>query len=78
MDIVSNAFDLSPATNAELLVVGPKIVGAIIAAAGDVYTGLLARKIYGKEAGTYAVGYPLIYKQIILYLLTSFHLGSCY
>ncbi|KAF3230546.1 glycosylphosphatidylinositol anchor biosynthesis [Orbilia oligospora] len=55
VDSISKALNLSPATTAELLVVGPKIVGAITAALGDVYTGLLARKIYGKEAGTHAL-----------------------
>ncbi|RVD83495.1 uncharacterized protein DFL_007882 [Arthrobotrys flagrans] len=55
VDTISNALNLSPATTSELLVVAPKIVGAITAALGDVYTGLLARKIYGKEAGTYAL-----------------------
>ncbi|KAK6497789.1 glycosylphosphatidylinositol anchor biosynthesis [Arthrobotrys musiformis] len=55
VDVLSNTFNLSPATTAELLVVAPKIVGAITAALGDVYTGLLARKLYGKEAGTYAL-----------------------
>ncbi|KAK6510939.1 glycosylphosphatidylinositol anchor biosynthesis [Arthrobotrys conoides] len=55
VDSISNALNLSPATTAELLVVAPKVVGAITAALGDVYTGLLARKIYGKEAGTYAL-----------------------
>ncbi|KAK6334722.1 glycosylphosphatidylinositol anchor biosynthesis [Orbilia javanica] len=55
VDEISNALHLSPAATSELLVVAPKIVGAITAAAGDVYTGLLARKIYGKEAGTYAL-----------------------
>ncbi|KAK6529811.1 glycosylphosphatidylinositol anchor biosynthesis [Arthrobotrys megalospora] len=55
VDVISNTWNLSPATTAELLVVAPKIVGAVTAAAGDVYTGLLARKLYGKEAGTYAL-----------------------
>lgn len=34
---------------------GPKIVGALTAAVGDLYTGLLARRIWGEEAGGYAV-----------------------
>ncbi|KAF3929036.1 hypothetical protein ABW20_dc0102410 [Dactylellina cionopaga] len=55
VDLLSNALSLSPATNAELLVVAPKIVGAVTAAVGDVYTGLLARKIWGDEAGGYAL-----------------------
>ncbi|KAK6354352.1 glycosylphosphatidylinositol anchor biosynthesis [Orbilia blumenaviensis] len=55
VDVISNALELSPATTADLLVVGPKIMGAITAATGDIYTGLLARKIYGEEAGTHAL-----------------------
>ncbi|KAF3937601.1 hypothetical protein ABW19_dt0202430 [Dactylella cylindrospora] len=55
VDAVSEALRLSPATQAELLVVAPKIVGAITAAIGDLYTGLLAQKIWGDEAGGYAL-----------------------
>ncbi|EPS43098.1 hypothetical protein H072_2867 [Dactylellina haptotyla CBS 200.50] len=55
VDSASEKLNLSPATNAELLVVGPKVIGAITAAVGDVYTGLLAKKIWGEQAGRYAL-----------------------
>ncbi|KAJ6263446.1 hypothetical protein Dda_2010 [Drechslerella dactyloides] len=55
VDAFARAFELAPSTNAELLVVAPKIVGALTAAIGDVYTGILARKLWGDRAGNYAV-----------------------
>ncbi|KAK6334110.1 glycosylphosphatidylinositol anchor biosynthesis [Orbilia brochopaga] len=55
VDALAQAFKLSSLTHAELLVVAPKIAGAFIAAVGDVYTGRLAQKLWGDEAGNYAL-----------------------
>ncbi|EWC46256.1 hypothetical protein DRE_04427 [Drechslerella stenobrocha 248] len=55
VDAVSHTLGLSPAVNAELLVVAPKVIGAVTAAVGDLYTGLLARKLWGDGAGNYAL-----------------------
>ncbi|KAK6529977.1 glycosylphosphatidylinositol anchor biosynthesis [Orbilia ellipsospora] len=54
-DTTAKKWNISPATNAELLVVAPKLIGAVTAAIGDVYTGLLAKKIWGPDAGQYAL-----------------------
>ncbi|KAF3920658.1 hypothetical protein ABW21_db0206620 [Orbilia brochopaga] len=55
VDGLTRALRLSASTNADLLVVAPKVVGAFTAAIGDVYTGRLAQKLWGNEAGNYAL-----------------------
>lgn len=49
-NLISEVFQLSPATRADLLVAAPKTLQGILAALGDHYTWRLAQRIYGHES----------------------------
>lgn len=55
IDSLSNILSLSPAAQAELHVVAPKILGALCATIGDVYTMKFARKFWGQQVANDAV-----------------------
>ncbi|CBF85606.1 hypothetical protein AN1811.2 [Aspergillus nidulans FGSC A4] len=49
-DLVARTLGLTPTSRAELLIAGPGITQAVIAAVGDFYTWKLARYIYGDRS----------------------------
>lgn len=50
VDLLASTLRLTAATRAELLIAGPKITQAVIAAIGDFYTWKLATRVYGKNS----------------------------
>ena len=66
---ISTVLDLAPVYRADLLITGPKLLQALIAAVGDYYTWKLGRKIYGDRSNEAWATVRRVYSSIMKTLL---------